>query len=54
MPKRYLVLKCTEILYATDDREEALMRAKNARGSKYTFIVAYDLVTLTKIYEWDW
>lgn len=52
MPKRYLVLKCTDIRHVTDDKEEALTVAKNARGGKYTFIVVYDLVELSKIYEW--
>lgn len=54
MPKKYLVLKCTDIVCATDDRKEALTVAKNATGGKYTYVVAYNLVELRKIYEWTW
>ena len=52
--KWYVVIKVRDIIWMTNDREEALTVAKTAIGGKYTFITAYDLATGQIIYEWSY
>lgn len=52
--KRYIVILVRQIIYATNNREEAIKVAKNRQGGKYTFIDVYDLETRENIYEWSY
>ena len=51
--KRYIVIQVRKIIHATDNREEAIMVAKN-RQETFTFVDVYDLLTRTNIYEWSY
>lgn len=52
--KRYIVVKVSKIIYATDSRIEALKVAENNTGGTYSYIEVYDCLTLETIFMWTY